>query len=197
MDTFAEKAKNWDNPVKIAMTTAFVDAIEERNIPIEGQTVLEIGCGTGLVGLEFADRAERLIMVDTSQAMLEVLHDKVAKLNADNIAIVHGDISQVEQKADVILSFMALHHIADTETFLAEVKARLNENGIVVIGDLYAEDGSFHPEEESVPHNGFDPANLIREFEKVGFREVSIAPLTTVERRGKVYELFILTAKKG
>lgn len=195
MDTFATKAKEWDNPVKVAMTRAFVGAIKAKGIIAQGSTIIEVGCGTGLVGLEFADVASHLTMVDTSPAMLEVLSEKMAHRNISNATIVHGEISQTNTRADVITSFMALHHIADTQRFIGELREHLNENGKVVIGDLRSEDGSFHAG-ESIPHNGFDTVLLAEEFRKQGFREVSTEPLTTVERRGKTYEIFILTALK-
>lgn len=194
-DKFAARAKEWDNPAKMAMTGAFVDAIKAKGTIAPDSTIIEVGCGTGLVGLEFADMAKHLTLIDTSPAMLEVLSEKVAHRNISNATIVHGELSQTATCADAIVSFMALHHIANTESFIGELREHLNENGKVVIGDLRSEDGSFHAG-ESIPHNGFDTVLLAEEFRKQGFREVSTEPLTTVERRGKTYEIFILTALK-
>jgi len=51
-DNFAHRAADWDQPSKIDMTNIFVNELL-KNIAFDKQwTALEIGAGTGLVGLQ-------------------------------------------------------------------------------------------------------------------------------------------------
>lgn len=195
IDRFSERAKTWDTPRKVAMTNAFVQKIKEKGIIHATSDVVEIGCGTGLVGLQFAGACSHLTMADTSEGMLLVLQDKISERNMQHISIVHGGIEKVETEASVLLIFMALHHIEDLEEFTNQARRILRAGGTLVVGDLYAEDGSFH-REFTVPHNGFAPTHLTAWLSDAGFGHIEIEPLFTVTKKERDYELFILTANK-
>lgn len=194
-DMFSTRAKSWDSYRRVSMAFALVDKIKEQNLIDKHTDVMEIGCGTGLVGLEFANAAHHITMVDTSEGMLQELRKKMENKCCENISIVHGDILQVHTIASIIIVFMTLHHIEDIEQFVTEVKNRLIDGGKVIIGDLYTEDGSFHPNFK-VPHNGFSEEELTSVFQRQGFKDITIEPLTTIEREDRKYKLFILTSTK-
>lgn len=197
VDQFAEKAKTWDNnPVRMKMTEGFLSKISKRVVTPPTPVVMEIGCGTGLIGLHFKDSARHLIMVDVSESMLRVLREKIGK-PTHNISVVHGEIGEISGrvKADLIIAFMSLHHIEDTELFFKQAHDRLSEQGILVIGDVETEDGSFHAE-NPVPHNGFDVAELSIKARKIGYKETHHESLMTIEKGGRLYNLFFMTLRK-
>jgi putative AdoMet-dependent methyltransferase len=78
-------------------------------------TVLDFGCGTGGIALNIADYCKKVICVDISNAMLNILKDKAEIQNIKNIethcagflTYHHGD------KVDKIVSKAALHHLPD------------------------------------------------------------------------------------
>lgn len=197
VDAFAVKAKTWDNnPVRMNMADQFVSKIFERGNPLQSRVVIEIGCGTGLVGLNFKDSACHLIMVDVSESMLRVLREKIGE-PTHNISVVHGEIGEISGrvKADLIIAFMSLHHMEDTEHFFKQAHDRLSEGGMLVIGDVETEDGSFHAE-NPVPHNGFDVAELSIKAQKIGYKETHHESLMTIEKGGRFYNLFFMTLGK-
>ena len=50
-DTFVEKAKMWDsNPQIIALADLFSAELDKIVLDHSGLAILELGCGTGLVG---------------------------------------------------------------------------------------------------------------------------------------------------
>lgn len=67
----------------------FYLGIAER---IGAQTVVDLGCGTGMVTLEFASRGYRMIGVDPSPAMLEAARQKPG---ADGVQWVQGGAGQL------------------------------------------------------------------------------------------------------
>jgi len=198
-DHFAHKAADWDQPSKIKMTDKFVEELL-LNLDLKSDwKALEIGAGTGLVGLKLLPWLKTVVFEDTSAAMLEVLK---SKLKGDEpVALVQGEIFEYQQQdIDLVFSCMAFHHIPDLDKVLLHLASITKKNAYVVIGDLITEDGSFH-RFEPIPHQGFDLKELSGEFKTAGFEVKSSYIYDTLKRErieGKVsdYEQFILIAQK-
>lgn len=197
-DNFAHRAADWDQPSKIDMTNIFVNALQQ-NIEFKKQWVaLEIGAGTGLVGLQILPKVDKMIFEDTSEAMLQVLQSKLT--GDENIEICLGEIFACHTKIDFACSCMAFHHIPDIDAALTHLSSICNPNAIVAIGDIRSEDGSFH-RFEPIPHKGFDTDELSIKFEKAGF-VIEKCYTYNVLKRERVagimseYEQFLLVARK-
>src|ERR1700691_1058807 len=54
---------------------------------VSAETVVDLGCGTGIITLEFARRGYRMIGVDPSSAMLQVA---LQKPGADDVQWIQG-----------------------------------------------------------------------------------------------------------
>lgn len=198
-DNFANRAAEWDNPSKMDMTNKFVTTLVE-NIEIQKDwRGLEIGAGTGLVGLQLLPYLHSLVFEDTSAAMLGVLKQKLKGDEA--VEIVEGEVfAYKKQDIDFAFSCMAFHHIPDIEKALAHLYQITNQGATIVVGDIRTEDGSFH-RFDPVPHTGFDTDVLSEQFEKAGFKVLSTETYNILTREripGKMfeYEQFMLIAKK-
>jgi len=198
-DKFADRASEWDVPSKIEMTDKFA---EELLLNIElnpAWKALEIGAGTGLVGLKLLPSLGKVVFEDTSPAMLQVLKSKLKGDEA--VEIVEGEIvAYTEKDIDLAFSCMAFHHIQDIEKALAHLAGITKKGAYVIIGDLVSEDGSFH-RFEPIPHQGFDLKTLTHQFEEAGFSVKSAYIYDSLKREriaGETfeYEQFILTAKR-
>lgn len=204
-DGFAHKAKTWDNPLKQSMSAQFVKAIQKKRSLASDMRLMDVGCGTGLVGLSLLEQVAHLYMIDTSPAMLEVLRDKLEapfctsevqqKMKDGQVHIFESALEQLPDLPclDAIVSLLALHHMDHVPEFFAEAKRRLCNTGFLAVGDLYAEDGSFHGDEQ-VPHNGFDPQQLEIVLKQCGFSTITYEPLMDIEKNAVRYRLFLLIA---
>lgn len=173
-DTFAQKAKMWDsNPQVMALADLFSAELDKIVPDHSGLAILEFGCGTGLVGLRYAEKAGSLDMVDASPAMLDVLRTK-DEARASHVTVHEGTLSTLvgravaPESADWIISNMALHHVEDIPGLLGDLHRLIKPGGRLTVGELESEPGTFHAP-DVVPHNGFDPCELSRLFEKGGF----------------------------
>ena len=203
-DYFNQKAGNWDSPMKSEMAKKFV-AEMLKNINLDNEKkVLDYGCGTGLVGMEVAHLVKSLVFLDSSPAMVNVLEDKLGKafekqkLSSKNIKVITGDINKYTTKdIDVVFSLMALHHVEDVQRVLEHISTNiLKSSGLLVIGDLREENGSFHGDEK-VPHNGFDIENLARQIEFSEMEVITTNTYNTIQKNGNEYEQFIIIAKNN
>lgn len=198
-DNFAHRAADWDNPSKIEMTEKFVRALlskVELNANMRG---LEIGAGTGLVGLQLLPYIKSVVFEDTSAAMLGVLKQK---LKGDEfVEIVEGEVFEYKKNdIDFVFSCMAFHHIPDIEKTLTHLATITVSGAILVVGDLRSEDGSFH-HFEPIPHKGFDTNKLGAMFKNAGFEVLSADTYGVMARERTPgvftdYEQFMLIARK-
>ncbi len=199
IDNFAHRAAEWDSPEKIKMTDTYVAAVLNAIEPQKTWNTLEIGSGTGLVGLQILPKVNKVVFEDTSEAMLGVLKQKLR--GDENIEIVHGEIfDYLNQDIDFVVSSMAFHHIPDIDAALTHLSKITRRGAIVAIGDIRTEDGSFH-RFEPIPHKGFDTAELGKQFEKAGFKVISDHTYNLMKRERipgiiSEYEQFLLIAEK-
>jgi len=197
-DTFITKASDWDSPERISMTKKFVDELLMHVSPLSTWKALEIGAGTGLIGLQIEPFVSKVVFEDTSESMLNVLKQK---LNDDIKAeILHGEVFEYKQRdIDLIFSSMAFHHITNIEKTLQHLAMITKTGAWVVVGDLETEDGSFHGF-EPVPHLGFDTSILSEQFRQNGFDVKSVNIYNTISKGidsiTMNYEQFILIAQR-
>lgn len=229
-DAFAARAAQWDaNPVRAAIGQAFYAQVIEAAAshfgpaarPLAGKTVLEFGCGTGVLGLRLAeDHAARLLFVDTSPAMLGVLRAKLAQAaeaneqkssatqasQASNAQVFEGELGELpiaEASVDLAVSLMALHHVPNVPGALSRLRTLLKPGGLMLVGDLLPEDGGFHAgnnHDESACHNGFDPEALRALCLAAGLDVLHLLPFHLVRKPDptgalREYPLFFLAAK--
>ena len=113
-DLFEEKAKDWDTNERRNQLAAAITASIIEQVPLHGQmTVLDFGAGTGLISAGIAPQVNRIVAVDTSQAMLDKLAEK--KELKDKVEVVCRDILEhpLDLRFDLIVSAMTMHHVKD------------------------------------------------------------------------------------
>jgi ubiquinone/menaquinone biosynthesis C-methylase UbiE len=115
--------------------------------PQAGHVVVDLGSGTGLLALAFAERTACVWAVDSSPAMNEYLRVKATSADLHNIETVLASaisLPLVDEVADIVVSNYCLHELrcADKYRALAEARRVLKPGGRLVIGDMMF---SFNP----------------------------------------------------
>lgn len=198
-DLFEEKAKDWDANEMIAALSSAVGASILNHMPLhERMSVLDFGAGTGLISSHIAPLVERVVAIDISQAMLDKLASKTELKG--KVETICQDIIEdpMDERFDLIMSAMAMHHVEDTARLIKVFSEHLIEGGTIALADLDREDGSFHPADtQGVFHFGFERDELRSMLETHGFREVDFFTAHTINREGKDYPVFLVTARKS
>jgi ubiquinone/menaquinone biosynthesis C-methylase UbiE len=202
---FDEKAATWDeNPLRVKLGHDMADAIIREINPTRDMDALDYGCGTGLVTLRLQPFVKRIIGVDSSPGMLEVIKEKVKIQGLKNVRTQFVDFEQsgkVDGKFHLVVSCMTLHHMREPAVLFRPLYDLLLPGGCLGITDLDREDGLFHDDNTGVFHFGFDRAHVKKLLEKTGFREVRDITAATVVKNiaGKgeqKFPVFLIIGKK-
>ena len=183
---FDHAAPTWDaDPMRRRMAATITAAILTQ-LPVHPHmTALDYGCGTGLVTLALQPHVRRITGMDSSPGMLAVLDEKVRAAGIANVETCCVDLATQpapELCVDLVVSVMALHHIADVPQLLRALTQLLAPGGYLALADLDSEDGSFHEDKTGVYHSGFDRAWLIAQLEELGYTEIHAVTAHTLER---------------
>lgn len=108
---------------------------------------------------------------DTSRGMLSEVENKLKISACTSAKIVDLNVVRIVDRYDLIFSSMVLHHIADHKQTIADLSQSLHPEGYLCICDLDKEDGLFHSK-ETVPHHGFERAELKQEFQNAGLNVI-------------------------
>lgn len=197
---FNQAAPTWDeNPVRQLMANAIAAAMLAA-VPIDlSMTVLDFGCGTGLVSLALQPHAKRIIGIDCTPGMLAIFDEKVRAYGLNNVETHCLDLcthTAPQLHADVLVSAMALHHIADLPSLLPTLVSILSPGGYLALADLDCEDGSFHEDKTGVYHSGLDRAWLIAQLQELGIEELHAVTAHTIERPSGRYPIFLISGRK-
>jgi len=201
---FDERALQWDTPQRVKLAEIAVTAMREHVSFNNTMTVLDFAAGTGLITMALQHDVERIVSLDSSQGMLDILKQKLDLYNAANIDIVHGDegvLKNINVKFDCVVSAMALHHVENYQALLKLFHSVLKDEGTVLITDLAKEDGDFHADTTGVHHYGFEEREIIMGFQAAGFGNVAYDIIHVLNREvkggiHKDFPIFIAAAKK-
>lgn len=201
MSSFDEKAATWDDEAKIERARVVAGAVREAVVLSGSTRVLEYGAGTGLVSQELAGSVGALTLADSSAGMREVMHAKVATgALPTTTGIWDLDLSSgsvPDERFDLVVTVMTLHHIPDLSSVLEGFAKLLDEGGHLCVVDLVAEDGSFHSDDDFHGHHGFDVHELSAELVSAGFSDVRVEQVYEVVRDGTAYPLFLATCTRA
>ncbi len=102
-------------------------------------TLVDLGCGTGLLAVAAARHCRRVVAVDPSPAMLAVARERAG--GVENIDFVAAGFLTYEHRGEppqLVHSRNALHHLPDfwKALALARIRRLLAPGGILVLRDL-------------------------------------------------------------
>ncbi len=203
-ERFELGAATWDeNPGRVQNAQAVAAAILHLAELPPDATMVDYGCGTGLVTLALAPHAGRVVAIDSSPAMLGVLRDKAAALGLATVETREVDLEHSDAPAldaDLVVCSMVLHHVADVPPVIARLAAMLRAGGRLAIADLDSEDGSFHQDRTGVYHSGFDREWLAGVLRAAGLTDVRFDTANVIERPGERgtdrYGVFVAVATR-
>jgi ArsR family transcriptional regulator len=101
--------------------------------------IADLGAGEGAFSLLLAQRASKVIAVDTSERMLDVGREQALRVGVANIEFRLGDMEEVpieDASVDLVFFSQSLHHALHPDRAVQEAWRILRPGGRVVILDL-------------------------------------------------------------
>jgi SAM-dependent methyltransferase len=137
----------------------------------EGQTVADIGCGSGYFTVELAKRVGprgHVIATDLQQEMLDLLKKKLVAANIGNVTsklTTPEDAKLPRGEIDVVLMVDVYHELPNPPATLAQIKRALAPGGKLALVEYRAED----PKVAIKPEHKMTLVQLQRELGANGF----------------------------
>jgi ubiquinone/menaquinone biosynthesis C-methylase UbiE len=171
-NVFEQMAKRYDTEERIELAKVIVKEVRPELRNSKSKSLIDYGSGTGLIGLELSDLVNSILLVDSSEQMLEVAKAKISHKGITHSKVLYSDFTQEtpELKADIVLMSLVLLHIPDTKKILQELFNILNNGGKLIIIDFDKNDKINHPK----VHNGFSHEELKKRLSEVGFKSIEI-----------------------
>jgi ArsR family transcriptional regulator len=101
--------------------------------------IADLGAGEGTFALLLAERAKKVIAVDTSAKMIEVARDEALRHGVKNVEYRLGDMEEVpieDGEVDLVFFSQSLHHALHPERAIQEAWRILSPGGRIVVLDL-------------------------------------------------------------
>ena len=138
--------------------------------------IADLGAGEGAFSLLLAQRATRVIAVDSSARMVSVAKAQAKKQGVKNLDYRLGDMEELpidSSAVDLVFFSQSLHHAMHPERALAEAHRILKPGGRVAVLDLAKHRFEEARELYADEWLGFSEAELESALAKSGFRNIA------------------------
>ena len=140
--------------------------------------IADLGAGEGTLALLLAQRAKRVIAVDSSRKMVEFGADVARRNGVGNLEYRLGDLEELPLKkgeVDLVLLHQSLHHALHPQKAVTEAWRILKPGGRIVIMDLLKHGLEEAREMYGDVWLGFSQVELLELLKAAKFGEPSIA----------------------
>ncbi len=160
--------------------------------------IADLGAGEGAFALLLAERAKKVIAVNTSAKMIEVGRGQARRHGVKNIEFRLGDMEKVPIRGgqvDLVFFSQSLHHALHPERAVSEANRVLRPGGRIVVLDLAKHRFEEARELYADEWLGFSEAELEAMLEEAGFTEVQTS-VVHKETETPQYQTLLAVANK-
>ena len=161
--------------------------------------VADLGAGEGASALLLAQRAKKVIAVDSSARMIEVGREQALRHGVKNVDYRVGDMEEIpigDGEVDLVFFSQSLHHALHPERALAEAARILVAGGRIVILDLVRHRFEEARELYADEWLGFSEAELESMLQIAGFVDFEAAVVDKEPDSPQFQTLLVVAEKK-
>ena len=130
------------NPVRLAYIREHIISHFALNgtarRPFEGLTVLDIGCGGGLLCEPMARLGAKVSGADASEKNIKIarLHAQQSGLDINYLAATSETIAESDQQFDIVLNMEVIEHVADVPLYLKSCAQLVRPGGVMFVATI-------------------------------------------------------------
>lgn len=185
-----KRSKVFDEQVLSKYENAYKKTIK-RSIPFLNaeDTMLEIGCGTGIATITLADYVKKITAIDISEEMMLQAAEKAKEKGKENITFQQKDLMELcaePESYDVVAAYNVLLYMKNQDKVLEKIYEILKPGGIFLsatdcLGRNLSRDSVrkfWKSKLHLMPYVSFDtPVGLMRKIQRKGFLVIEIVNL--------------------
>lgn len=185
-----KRSKVYDEQVLSKYENAYKKTIK-RSIPFLNaeDTMLEIGCGTGIATITLADYVKKITAIDISEEMMLQAAEKAKEKGKENITFQQKDLMELcaePESYDVVAAYNVLLYMKNQDKVLEKIYEILKPGGIFLsatdcLGRNLSRDSVrkfWKSKLHLMPYVSFDtPVGLMRKIQRKGFLVIEIVNL--------------------
>jgi 2-polyprenyl-3-methyl-5-hydroxy-6-metoxy-1,4-benzoquinol methylase len=124
---------NAKNPVMRRLMDGFESDLDELFAQVDPRSILDVGCGEGVLTCQWADRLDggRIVGIDLDDPKLRAEWDKRRRTNLEYRVEEATSLSFADEEFDVATAIEVLEHVPEPEATLSEM-ARVAERYLLV-----------------------------------------------------------------
>ncbi len=174
-----EYAEGWDDDPYVrsyaaAAMTSLRDAVRLAGLSLDGATIVDFGCGTGLLTEQLVDDGAIVTAIDTSTAMLDALEAKIAERGWSQV-VTGADLPAGREVWDVVACSSVCSFLDDYPGTVAQLVARLRPGGLFIQWDW---------ERTGTDPHGLSVEEIRKALTGAGLVEITVATAFEVEIGG-------------
>lgn len=137
------------NPCRLDYITRQIAAEFDRDLarekPFEGLTLLDIGCGGGLLSEPMARLGATVVGADAAAGNIPVaqVHAEQSGLEIDYRHTTAEAIAEAGEQFDIVLNMEVVEHVADPQDFITVCQQLLKPGGLMICSTLNRNAKSF------------------------------------------------------
>jgi 2-polyprenyl-6-hydroxyphenyl methylase / 3-demethylubiquinone-9 3-methyltransferase len=124
------------NPVRLKYVRDQIDqhwqCDECSRTPLEGRSVLDVGCGGGLLAEPLARLGGKVTGLDASPEVISVAREHAEAMGLD-IDYRAGDVQELKGRFDLVTAMEVVEHVADPALFVRALADRLAPEGLLIM----------------------------------------------------------------
>ncbi len=138
IQNFAKDSSHWwdlDGPFAILhrLNPVRLDYILSHVGDVKGKSILDIGCGGGLVCEPLARLGAQVTGVDADTQAIEIAQAHGEGLD---ITYINGAAEDLQQQFDIVLALEIIEHVANPALFVQQVSKLVKPGGVVIFSTL-------------------------------------------------------------
>lgn len=200
VEAWDDMAGDWDD-IAVGSAKAFYAILRQHIEITHDMVVFDFGCGTGLVADLLRRQVKKIVAVDVSSCMVDLMEDKILAEDWDNVQVFHalmGD-SEDETSEEILLEHEGKVDLILASSVLGFVTKESVASTMAALGRLLKPGGYFchtdTPKSEVKHYNAFTKKKAQTYYEKGGL-EMDSTSIVKFDVSGSCCDVFLGIAHK-